>query len=395
MSGPALDPRLERGLASALNQAAEGIGLLDATEGLLLHANLAFSQIFDQADSWPSGLRLLDLFQKGGQYWILATALEQARSGKTWMGRLFLRTSSGREIWLEGTISPVQDSQGTIESMVIRLRDITLESGKEWHQRAAQRMSALGALARGVAHDFNNLIGVILNSAELMEMQLGPDSPVQTRLEIIRQVGGRAKGLASQIMNFSRRSEGPWTPVDLTGLAEEVSHLLRSALPANVHMRSDIAKGLEVPGDASQLHQVIMNLGFNASQAMQPEGGYLYIQIQKVASAEGLVDPSYSGPCIQLTVEDTGCGMSVHTMERIFEPFFTTKEAGQGTGLGLSVVHDIIQRHGGNLRVSSRPGHGSSFQVFLPVYQDRRQGQRAHLNPPQVKDLGQNHAPTR
>ncbi|WP_285569644.1 two-component system sensor histidine kinase NtrB [Geothrix limicola] len=395
MSGLAPDPRMERGLASALDQVPEGLALLDAKTGTLLHSNAAFSRIFNQSGPWPAGQNLLDLFGPEVQYNILATALDQARTGKAWMGRVFLRTRAGREIWFEGTLSPVQNEQGLVESLIVRLRDITLESGNDWHPRVAQRMGTLGALARGVAHDFNNLIGVVLTTVDLMEMQVGPDSRIQSKFEIIRRVGGRAKELASQIMNFSRRSDGPWTPVDFTSLMEEVAKLLQNALPENVQLRSDIAEGLEVPGDSSQLHQVIMNLGFNASQAMQPAGGELYIQVQKVANEQGLVDPSYSGPCIQLTVEDTGCGMSVQTMERIFEPFFTTKDAGQGTGLGLSVVHDIIQRHGGNLRVSSRPGHGSSFQVFLPVYQDRRQGHRAHVAPSQINGLGQNHASSR
>jgi signal transduction histidine kinase len=241
-------------------------------------------------------------------------------------------------------------------------------------------MGTLGALARGVAHDFNNLIGVILNTVELVEMQIEPEHPIRRKLEVIQQVGGRAKELAAQIMNFSRRSDGPWTPVDFTGLVAEVTDLLQTALPGNIQIRSEIGEGIEVPGNPSQLHQVIMNLGINAGQAMQPSGGKLCIQLQQVANTHGLVDPSFSGPCIQLTVEDTGCGMSAQTMERIFEPFFTTKEPGRGTGLGLSVVYDIIQRHGGNLQVSSRPGYGSCFQVFLPAYQDRRQGLKEALN---------------
>jgi signal transduction histidine kinase len=117
-----------------------------------------------------------------------------------------------------------------------------------------------------------------------------------------------------------------------------------------------------------------MNLGLNACQAMQPKGGTLSIQLQPVSSSQGAVDPPFPQPRVHLTVEDTGCGMDHPTMERIFEPFFTTKEAGHGTGLGLSVVYDIIQGHGGNLQVSSKPGHGSCFQIFLPVYKADARG---------------------
>jgi len=376
----AADLRLERGLSSALDQAVEGLAILDAEQGVVLHANAAFLQIFGEPGLCTPGQKLLDLFQKDGQYRILATALDQARGSQPWMGRCFLRTRTGREIWFEGAVSPVRNGLGVVESLVVRLRDVTHESGKDWHLRLAQRMGTLGALARGVAHDFNNLICVILNTVELVEMQIEPDHPIQRKLEVIQQVGGRAKELAAQIMNFSRRSDGPWTPVDFTGLVAEVTTLLESALPENIQISSEIGPGIEVPGDPSQLHQVIMNLGINASQAMQPAGGRLSIQLQVVANTQGMVDPSYPGPCIQLTVEDTGCGMSAHTMERIFEPFFTTKGPGRGTGLGLSVVYDIIQRHGGNLQVSSRPDHGSCFQVFLPAYQDRRQGLKEAVN---------------
>jgi signal transduction histidine kinase len=285
-----------------------------------------------------------------------------------------LKTQAGKCIAFEGTVSPVRNGEGIVESVVVRLRDITLEVEKDRHLRQAQKMDALGALAGGMAHDFNNLIGAILHAAELIEMQIGPDSPIQRKLEIIQQVGGRARELSSQILNFSRRTDDTWVPFDLTSLVTEVISLLETTLPKNVEVRSDLARGVRVLGDPSQFHQVIMNLGINGSQAMQPDGGILSIHLQHAEAGRRVGDQSFLEPCVLLTIEDTGCGMDPHTLERIFEPFFTTKEVGQGTGLGLSVVYGIVHGHGGNLQVTSEPGKGSSFKIRLPDYQDTQKG---------------------
>lgn len=198
-------------------------------------------------------------------------------------------------------------------------------------------------------------------------MQVEPDSPVRRKLEIIQRVGDRAKGLTSQILNFSRRSEGKWSLIDFSDLIIEATGVLKTTFPENVKVRTDLTKGIKIYGDPSQLHQVIMNLGINASQAMQPGGGTLSIQLQPAAHDHGGTLQSSVEPCVLLTVEDSGCGMDSHTLERIFEPFFTTKTAGHGTGLGLSVVYDIVHGHGGSLQVSSKPGQGSSFQILLPL----------------------------
>ena len=357
-------------LSSALDQVMEVIVILNARDGAIIYSNTLFSQIFGNPILCSPQQKFMDLFECR----ILATALEQARSGQAWTGRSFLKTYAGRRITFEGTVSPVRTLEGVVESLVVRLRDITQEVEKDRRLRQAQKMDALGALAGGMAHDFNNLIGAILNAAELIEMQIEPESPIQKKLEFIQQVGGRAKELSTQILNFSRRSDDKWAPFDLTDLVEEVISLLQSTIPRNVELRSDLTKGIRILGNPSQLHQVIMNLGINGSQAMQPNGGVLSIQLQHVEAGRRVVDPPFPEPCVLLTIEDTGCGMDPHTLERIFEPFFTTKEAGHGTGLGLSVVNDIVQGHGGNLQVSSQPGKGSSFKIRLPIHQDMRKG---------------------
>lgn len=351
-------------LTSALDQVMEVIAILDAGNGTVIYSNANFSQIFGDPSHWAPGQRFLELFECH----ILATALELARTGSAWTGRSSLETRTGKNITFEGTVSPVRNAEGVVESVVVRLRDTTLEVEKDRHLRQAQKMDALGALAGGMAHDFNNLIGAILQAAELIEMQIEPDNPIQRRLEFIQRVGGRAKELSAQILNFGRRTDDTWVPFDFTSLVSEVINLLETTLPKNVAIQSDLAKGIRILGDPSQFHQVIMNLGINGSQAMQPAGGVLSIRLQPAEAGRRVDDHSFMEPCILLTIEDTGCGMDPPTIERIFEPFFTTKEAGQGTGLGLSVVYGIVHSHGGSLQVTSEPGKGSSFKVRLPVH---------------------------
>ena len=357
-------------LSTALDQVMEVIAILDSRDGSIIYSNNLFSQIFGNPSNGSPKQKFRELFECR----VLATALEQAHAGEAWTGRSSLKTHTGRRITFEGTVSPVRNGEGVVESLVVRLRDVTLEVEKDRHLRQAQKLDALGALAGGMAHDFNNLIGAILNAAELIEMQIEPDSPIQKKLEIIQQVGGRAKELSTQILNFSCRTNDNWTPFDLTGLVAEVISLLQTTLPRNIELRSDLAKGIRILGDPSQLHRVIMNLGINGSQAMQPAGGVLSIQLQHVKAGQRVGDQPFPEPCVLLTIEDAGCGMDSPTLERIFEPFFTTKEVGHGTGLGLSVVYGIVQGHGGNLQVSSEPGKGSSFKVRLPVHQDLPKG---------------------
>ncbi len=364
-----LEERSKR-LSSALDQVMEVIAILDAGNGAIIYSNVNFAQVFGDPGHWASDQKFSELFECR----ILATALEQARAGKAWTGRSSLKTYAGKSIAFEGTVSPVRNGEGIVESLVVRLRDITLEVEKDRHLRQAQKMDALGALAGGMAHDFNNLIAAILHAAELIELQTEPNSPIQRKLEIIQQVGGRARELSAQILNFSRRTDDTWVPFDLTSLVTEVISLLETTLPKNVQVRSDLAQGVRILGDPSQFHQVIMNLGINGSQAMQPGGGVLSIQLQPAEAGRRVGDQSFLEPCVLLTIKDTGCGMDPHTLERIFEPFFTTKKMGQGTGLGLSVVYGIVHGHGGNLHVASEPGQGSAFKIRLPAYQETLNG---------------------
>ncbi len=361
-------------LAAVLDQFPEPVALIQADTGLLCHVNAAFAQRFTPSGQLPGTEHLLDRLCEVGQGQTLPAALVQARVGLPWAGALSLKGPLGAYTTYDGVLGPVTPAGGDPDMLILRLRDTTQEAERERQLREAQRLSALGALAGGVAHDFNNLIGAILGAAELMELHVEPHGPLWKKVGIIRQVCGRARELTRQILTFGRRSDANWTPLDLTDLAVEVANLLKTTLPPNVTVRTDLSQGIRVLGDASQLHQVIMNLGINASQAMQPGGGRLSIRLKALEAGPVAPGQAPPDPKVCLSVEDSGCGMDPLTLEHIFEPFFTTKTAGQGTGLGLSVVHGIIEGHGGHLQVSSQPGQGSAFRIYLPQHQERRKG---------------------
>ncbi|HEY4368270.1 MAG TPA: PAS domain S-box protein [Steroidobacteraceae bacterium] len=241
----------------------------------------------------------------------------------------------------------------------------------EINLRQAQKMQSLGTLAGGIAHDFNNILLAISGNARLAMQELDAGHPAHASLAEISKAGTRAAGIVNQILTFSRREEdSQYAPLSLHTIIEDSVSLLRATLPARISivMRLDPAAPMAF-GDASQIHQVLLNLVTNAAYAMGENGGVLDIGLDRVEVDEELVRR-----CVELrpgiysciTVHDTGIGMTPQVIERVFEPFFTTKPRGQGTGLGLSVVHGIVRAHGAAIVVESEPGAGSTFRVFLP-----------------------------
>jgi signal transduction histidine kinase/CheY-like chemotaxis protein len=236
----------------------------------------------------------------------------------------------------------------------------------------SEKLRAIGTLAGGIAHDFNNILGAILGFAELALDDVGPESRTARNLRQVVKAGQRARDLIRQILAFSRQSEPQRAPVHLTAVIEETMKLLRATLPATVELQTQTHTAADadtVIGDATQLHQVLMNLGTNAGHAMRNAGGRFTVVLdeQTVAAAGHAEAPRLPpGSYLRLRAIDTGHGMDHTTLQRIFEPFFTTKPVGEGTGLGLSVVHGIIENHGGEITVTSQPGAGTCFSIYLP-----------------------------
>jgi len=230
----------------------------------------------------------------------------------------------------------------------------------------SQKMEALGSLAGGIAHDFNNLLSGIRGFSELAMLDLEDRPETQEYLTHVVRAADRAKDIVQQILAFSRSAASEFTDVDVAAVADEAVRLIRSSAPVNVVCKVDLDRQAgRVRAHATQIHQIIVNLCTNAVYAMRPSGGTLTVSVVRVELRND--HELAAGSYLQLTVSDTGTGMDEATQARIFEPYFTTKPVGQGTGLGLSVVHGIVKSTGGTLRVQSTLGRGSTFALFLPA----------------------------
>ena len=240
----------------------------------------------------------------------------------------------------------------------------------EGQLRQSQKMEAIGTLAGGIAHDFNNILGAILGYGELAHQHSVAGSPLRRYLDNVMHATGRAKTLVDRILGFSRSGLGERVPVNVQSVIEETLELLQASLPSGIRVESRLAAdNAAVIGDATHLHQVAMNLFTNAVQAME-HGGVLRVVLErvglseKVSVARGTLAP---GPYARLIVSDTGTGIAPTVLERMFDPFFTTKGVGEGTGLGLSLVHGIVTDLGGAIDVKTQAGAGTSFEIWLPI----------------------------
>jgi signal transduction histidine kinase/CheY-like chemotaxis protein len=235
----------------------------------------------------------------------------------------------------------------------------------------ARKLEAIGTLAGGIAHDFNNILAAILGNVALARVDLEGGHPAQPFLEQIGKAGQRARSLVQQILAFSRQQPTEFVAVSLRRLIEETVAMLRPTAGPSVSLRSIVPDtSLAVQGNPTQLQQVLMNLGTNALHALRDGMGHIEIGLEPIQFAkEGRPPPAGLSPgsYAHLWVTDDGIGMSDEVRQRIFEPFFTTKPVGQGTGLGLAVVHGIVETHGGTIEVSSVVGQGSRFDLYLPL----------------------------
>jgi len=236
-----------------------------------------------------------------------------------------------------------------------------------------QKMEAIGTLAGGIAHDFNNILSAILGFAELAQFETAKKELLAGYIENILRAGKRAKDLVEQILAFSRQTDQTLMPVPVKSIVQETLKLLRASLPTTIEIKPDLASDSKVMGDATKLHQIVMNLCSNAGYAMRQTGGTLHVELKDIrlpTEYESLYPGINPGAYLELTVRDTGEGMPPETLERIYDPFFTTKERDQGTGMGLSVVHGIVKDYGGIIHACSQKGKGTTFKVDLPIIEN-------------------------
>jgi PAS domain S-box-containing protein len=368
----------ERKHRSLVEQATEGI-FLCAPNGRFSEANEALLRMlgYGRDEVLQSQLDAFfiaeDLRQKPIGY-------EHLRNGDLTFSERCLRRKDGSILVAEISARMLPDGEllGILRDVTERRKAEADRAALEAQLRESQKMEAIGTLAGGIAHDFNNIIAAILGNADLAYQDAGSDPrAARESLDEIRKAGRRARDVVQQILSFSRRQPTERKLIALAPLIDDSVRLLRAMLPARTAIELDLDPDVPpVLADSTQIQQLLINLATNAMQAMQGRPGRIRIRLDSVMLDTALVDAhpelgqlqqQHPGRAVRLAVADDGIGMDAATLDRIFEPFFTTKPAGEGTGLGLSVVHGIVRAHEGAVMVESAPGKGTTFTTYLPA----------------------------
>jgi PAS domain S-box-containing protein len=355
-------------LAMAVDQATEIVVITDI-HGTILYANPAFEKIsgYTCAEALGQNSRILKSGKQDAAFYRQMWGV--LGRGEIWHGHFFNKRKDGTLYEEDATLSPVRDTTGTVVNYVAVKRDVTHEMKLAAQLRQAQKMEAIGTLAGGVAHDFNNILAMIFLQTDLISTVKAVPDEVADGLRQIRADAERAAQLVSQLLLFSRRQMLQPRDLDLNQSVNEMIKMLRRILGENIAVQLKLAaQPMFLHADAGAMDQVLMNLAVNARDAM-PDGGRLLIETSGVKFDELAAvqsAPARPGSFVCLSVGDTGCGIPAEILPKIFDPFFTTKDIGKGTGLGLSTVFGIVQQHQGWINVHSKVGHGTTFRIYLP-----------------------------
>jgi PAS domain S-box-containing protein len=356
---------------SLLHTSADAIIIYDL-DGKVNYVNPIFTQIFGWTLEELVGKRLLFVpdSEKKPTMSGIKQILEEGIPIQGFETKRYKKRGQIIDVNISG--SRYDDHEGKAAGMLVVLRDITDKKRLEAQLQQAQRMEAIGTLAGGIAHDFNNILTPIMIHTEMAMMDLTADDPIQHNLKQIYQAGDRAKNMVMQILAFGRQKQQEKTSIKISSIINEVIKLLRSSIPSTIEIQHKYKTTSDVVfADPTQVHQAVLNLCTNAFHAMRDQGGRLEIELEDFSTDSSASHPFTelnSGSYLRLTVRDTGKGIRPEIIQKIFEPYFTTKGPGEGTGMGLAVVHGIVKGHGGEVTVESKPGKGTTFQIFFPKY---------------------------
>lgn len=352
--------------AALLDEAQDAICVTDMTRRIL-YWNEGSERLYGWTASEVAGQSadsLLDL----GETPLSAEMQTILRTKGRWEGELTQTTKDGRRVVVESRWTLVRDQEGEPKSILVIATDITEKKKAEAQFLRAQRIECVGVLAGGIAHDLNNILAPILMASELLQLRARDED--RRMIEIVKSSAERGSEMVKQILSFARGVAGEPAVIQLKHLVKDVAKLIKATFPASLQIQTQVAgEPHPVKGNATQLHQVLMNLCVNARDAM-PQGGVLRLQVENV-QLEGKQTRKQSepvfGPYVRVTVSDTGTGIPAELLDKIFEPFFTTKAEGKGTGLGLPTVQSIVKNHRGFIEVKSEPGRGTQFHIYLPA----------------------------
>ncbi|PHJ66284.1 histidine kinase [Nostoc linckia z7] len=353
--------------AALLDVATDAIFVRDLDDKILFW-NKAAEQLYGWKKEEAINKKTRILWQEK-QLSQVQEALSTLMKNGSWEGELYQKTKSGKEIIVESRWTLVHEFSKKTQTILVVNTDITQKKLLEAQFLRAQRLESIGTLASGIAHDLNNVLAPILMTAQLLEAQVN-DERSRRLLPILIANAKRGANLVKQVLSFTRGLEGDRTILQLKHLIIEIQQIIKETFPKSIEVFTQISPNLwTISGDATQLHQVLMNLCVNARDAM-PNGGTLKISAENLFIDENFTKMHIDakvGHHIVISVADGGIGIQAEILDRIFEPFFTTKEVGKGTGLGLSTVLGIIKSHGGFINVYSEAGKGSQFKVYLPA----------------------------
>jgi len=358
-------------LIQAIEQAGEGI-IIFTPEGFIRYVNTIFEK--------TTGYKRNELMDKPVEYLPfdqhsridMQQSWLRVRSSQPWRGKIDIVRKDGIKITLDMVVKPVIDKDGRLSSIIASCKDVTYEILREEQLKRTQRLEAIGRLTGGIAHDFNNVLSAIIGYTELAFDDVPPESDCAQNLMEVLKSSNRAKEMISHLISFSRQEESKTEVIELVDHLREAVRFLRSYLPKSIRIKerysAETSTVIAVPG---QVHQILINLGTNAMHAINHDKGLIEITLDTISfrSKDMIAYPELE-QCqyLKLTISDNGSGIEESVIDHIFDPYFTTKAANEGTGLGLSIVHSIVQAHHGAIRVESKLNEGTTFSIYLPLY---------------------------